>query len=319
MVIKQIAEIYELLDDPCASGESIRRYFQNIDPEADVTVTTVTGSKGSTDEVRLLIPGTEGKSAKGSCPTIEILGRLGGIGARPDLLGMVSDGDGALTALTVGAKLLSMKVKGDRLKGDVYVATHICPNCPTSPHKPIPFMGSPISMNQCNESEVIKEADAILSIDTTKGNRVINHRGFAISNTVKEGYILPVSSDLLSIMEITTGMDPYVFPLSTQDITPYGNGLSHLNSILQPAWSTDAPVVGVAITTQTAVPGCATNASHVEDIAEAAAFALQTAIDFTKGSCQFYDKAEFADLVKRYGTMKQLQGYGALPPADAED
>lgn len=319
MLIKQILEIYELLDDPRACGQSICRYFYDIDPSCSVTVTTLTGAKGSTDEVKLLIPGTQGKSAGGTSPTIEILGRLGGIGARPDRLGMVSDGDGALTALAVGAKLLSMKVKGDRLKGDVYVATHICPDSPTSPHEPVPFMGSPISMTQCNESEVIPEADAILSIDTTKGNRVINHRGFAISNTVKEGYILPVSNDLLSIMEITTGMDPYVFPLSTQDITPYGNGLSHLNSILQPAWSTDAPVVGVAITTQTAVPGCATNASHAEDIAEAASFALQTAIDYTAGSCQFYDKAEFDALVKRYGSMKQLQGYGSLPPADPED
>ncbi len=66
-----------------------------------------------------------------------------------------------------------------------------------------------------------------------------------------------VSEDLLGIAEIATGKLPQVFAISTLDITPYGNGLYHLNSIMQPCTCTDAPVVGVAITTQTAVPGCA--------------------------------------------------------------
>lgn len=72
---------------------------------------------------------------------------------------------------------------------------------------------------------------------------MINTRGFAISPTVKEGYILKTSEDLLEQMQITTGRLPYVFPLATQDITPYGNNVHHLNSILQPATATNAPVV----------------------------------------------------------------------------
>ena len=51
-------------------------------------------------------------------------------------------------------------------------------------------MGSPINMTTNNEKEVLPEMDAILSIDTTKGNRVINLNGFALSPTIKEGYIL---------------------------------------------------------------------------------------------------------------------------------
>lgn len=39
-------------------------------------------------------------------------------------------------------------------------------------------MGSPVDMATVNREEVDGELDAILSIDTTKGNRVINHRGF---------------------------------------------------------------------------------------------------------------------------------------------
>ena len=57
-------------------------------------------------------------------------------------------------------------------------------------------------------------------------------------------------------MQITTGKKPYTFAVTVQDITPYGNGLYHLNSILQPSTATSAPVVGVAITTETVVQMC---------------------------------------------------------------
>jgi hypothetical protein len=69
---------------------------------------------------------------------------------------------------------------------------------------------------------------------------------------------LKVSYDLLGIMEITTGRMPAVLPIMMQDINPYENGLSHLNSILQPSVVTLFPVVGVAITTESTVSGCAT-------------------------------------------------------------
>ena len=74
-------------------------------------------------------------------------------------------------------------------------------------------------------------------------------------------------------MEMTSGRLPVTFPITTQDITPYGNGVFHLNSILQPSIATPAPVVGVAICAESVVPGCGTGASHEVDIAEAARFA----------------------------------------------
>ena len=152
--------------------------------------------------------------------------------------------------------------------------------------------------------------DAVLSIDTTKGNRVINHKGFAISPTVKQGYILRVSEDLLRIMEMTTGLPAATFPVTVPDITPYGNGLHHLNSILQPAVATSAPVVGVAITTVSVVPGCGTGASHEVDIAAAARFTVEVAKEFTQGSCRFHDDQEYARLLALYGSMAHLQGAG---------
>lgn len=122
-----------------------------------------------------------------------MIGRLGGIGARPGRTGLVSDADGAIAALSAALKLAEMSTKGDILEGDVIVTTHICPNAPTQPHEPVDFMGSPVDMDAMNEYEVEKGIEAFLSIDATKGNNVINHKGFAISPTVKEGYILRIS------------------------------------------------------------------------------------------------------------------------------
>jgi hypothetical protein len=203
-----------------------------------------------------------------------------------------------------------MKERGDVLPGDVIIATHICPDAPTIPHDPVPFMGSPVEMKSLNDHEVDPQMDAILSIDTTKGNRIINQKGFAISPTAKEGYILKVSEDLLRIMEITTGRRPSVFAITTQDITPYGNVLFHLNSIMQPSVATRAPVVGLAITTESVVSGCATGASHVTDIEEAVRFSIEVAKHFTAGQCRFYDEDEFKKIIKLYGPMNHFQTLG---------
>lgn len=310
MLLKQIMEAYEVLDSSTVNGRTVEAYLKSIKPDADVEVYELQGPKGTTDMVKVRIPGSKGKTKGGDAPTLGILGRLGGIGARSEMIGFVSDGDGALAAVACAAKLLDMQNKGDVLEGDVFISTHICPDAPTQPHDPVPFMGSPVEMAQVNQEEVSPELDAILSCDTTKGNRVMNHRGFALSQTVKEGYILRASDDLLDLMQITTGKMPYVFPLATQDITPYGNDVHHLNSILQPATATDAPVVGVAITAETMVPGCATGASHFQDVEEAARFMIEVAKNFGRKKCRFYDEKEYALIQKLYGSMKHLQTLG---------
>ncbi len=309
MILKQVIEMFDLLDRPDVSGEVVAAFLRGRGAE-DVAVEKVESEKGSTDFIKVLIKGKKGKSSGGNIPTLGIIGRLGGLGARPEMLGFVSDGDGALTVLAVALKLVDMQRNGDFLDGDVIVTTHICPNAPTRVHKPVPFMDSPVDMGTMNRLEVLPEMDAILSIDTTKGNEVINTRGFAISPTVKEGYILKCSDSLLDIMMRTTGKLPHVFPVSQQDITPYGNGIYHINSILQPSTSTSAPVVGVAITTEVPVAGCATGATHPNDVEMAGRFAIEVAKDFHKGICEFFDSKEFDRLVKMYGDNKRFQTMG---------
>lgn len=309
MSLQQTLLVYETMDSAYVNGNQIKELFAAY-PEVEVSVQTVQGEKGSTDFVKIVIPGTKGKLSGGSAPTFGIIGRLGGIGARPSRIGIVSDADGAVAAVASALKLADMKRKGDHLRGDVIVTTHICPDAPTRPHEPVDFMDSPVDILTMNQYEVVPEMEAILSIDTTKGNRVINHKGITISPTVKEGYILRISDDLLRIMEMTTGQYPVTFPITMQDITPYGNDLYHINSILQPAVATSAPVVGLAITAQSTVPGCGTGASHEVDIAAAVKFAVETAKEVTNGSCSFYSKDEFAKIQQLYGSMKVLQTMG---------
>ncbi len=308
-MLTQVLQTLDLLDDPAASGQRVVDALRahDDDPVLDITTRTVEGERGSTDFVSVTIPGTEGRRAGGTAPTLGVIGRLGGIGARPERIGFVSDGDGAAAALALAAKLVQMHARGDMLPGDVIVCTHVCPDAPTRPHEPVPFMDSPVDMDIMNRHEVSDEMDAIVSIDTTKGNRLINHRGITLSNTVKQGYILPVSPDLVATYETVCGTAAQIFPLSTQDVTPYSNGLYHINSILQPATAADVPVVGLALTTETAVAGSATGASHETDIALAARFALEVAKGFGSGSLRFLDEDEFARLVDIYGSARHLQ------------
>jgi hypothetical protein len=171
-------------------------------------------------------------------------------------------------------------------------------------------MSSPVDRAELGRLEVDPAMGAVLSIDTSRGNRVVNHKGIAITPTVREGFILPVSHDLLDLVEAVTATHAVVMPLSTQDITPYANDLYHVNSILQPSVYTNAPVVGVALTAAVAVPGCATGANQLDDIEKAVRFAIETAKAFGAGACSFHDEAEFQRLVALYGSMRHLQTPG---------
>ncbi len=309
MALKQVIELYEVLDAARVRGDDVRALLARRG-NALITVETVRGTKGQTDFVKVVISGSRGRLAGGDAPTLGIVGRLGGLGARPERIGFVSDGDGALAALAAALKLLDMQRKGDVLLGDVIVATHICPDAPTRPHDPVPFMDSPVEIRQMNEHEVDPAMEAVISVDTTKGNRIINHRGIALSPTVKEGYILRVSEDLLELLETVTGRPAVTFPITIPDITPYGNGLFHLNSIMQPAVATKAPTVGLAVTAEVPVAGCATGATHLVDVEQAVRFCVEVAKEFGAGRCSFYDAKEFALLQRLYGEMTHLQTPG---------
>jgi len=305
MAFKHVIEAMDVLDGP-VGGRDVAALLR--ERGLSVEEVPVEGPRGRTTFLLVNIPGTEGRTVGGDSPTLGIIGMLGGLGARPEKTGLVSDADGAICALAACFKLSAMEARGDRLRGDVMIATHICPDAPTIPHDPVPFMDCPVGVPTMNEIQVDPRMDAVLSLDATKGNRLLNRRGIAITPTVKDGWILPVSNDLLTILEAVTGDLPVVMPLSTLDITPYGNGLPHLNSIMQPATATVAPVVGVAVTSRSVVPGCATGANQAIDLELAVRFCIEVAKAIGEGHCKFYDQEVFDRAVNLYGTMRVLRG-----------
>jgi hypothetical protein len=301
-----VQRAHDLLSRPDADGESVRTALEGTGVATEVE--TVSTDEGSTDFVTTTVPGD-----RADAPTLGVVGRLGGVGARPEEVGTVSDADGAVVALAAALALADLYDRGDRLAGDVRVATHVCPDAPVTPHEPVPFMSSPVDMATMNAHEVDEGMDAVLSVDATKGNRVHCERGFAVTPTVKEGWILRPSEGLLDVQERVTGEPPSTLTLTMQDITPYGNDVHHVNSILQPATATDAPVVGVATTSVNPVPGSATGANYLPELAGAAGFVVEAAKEFTRGRLSFYDDEEFDRLRSLYGSMDALQTLGEEP------
>lgn len=310
MALKQVLEIHDLLEQPHANGDGLLALLKNRQQVSDVSVTPVSGDQSDTEFVKISIPGQTGKIAGGDSPTLGIIGRAGGVGARPQISGLVSDADGVIAALATALCIADRVMQGDTLSGDVIVATHICPHAPVTPHDPVPFMKSPVAPEIYNRYTVDDTMNAILSIDTSRGNRIVNHKGFAVTPTVKEGYILRVSEDLLDLMEYTTGKPAVVVPLTLQDITPYGNGIYHFNSIVQPSTGTTAPVVGVALTAETVIPGCATGTFQASDVEAVVRFCAEVAKGFGNGKCKFHDENEFEKLVSKYGSMHHFQTQG---------
>ena len=300
MTMKQVLETAQLLDRADASGALVARVLEGRGL-VDVTVARAASPKGGTDYIKVVVPGS------GTGRTLGIIGRLGGIGARPARLGLVSDADGAIVAIATALKLADMRSVGDELAGPVIITTNICPDAPTRPYSPVPRMSSPLDTATKNRHEVDARMEAIVSVDATKGNDIFNIPGIAITPTVKEGWVLRVSPAVAALLSHVTGSLPAVLPITTQDITAQENGVYHINSIVQPAIATTAPVIGLALTTATAVPGSATGANRLTDLEAAARFCIELAKEFTAGALELFDAAEWSRLVTLYGRLDRFQ------------
>lgn len=299
-MLSELLRIKDLLESPKVGGEAVARYLSDLG--ATVTVVPLGSDDGRLDFVRAVIPGSEGRSSGGSAPTIGLIGRLGGISARGDV-GFVSDADGALIALTVAAKLARLRQFEQLLRGDVVIATNITRAGAMAGQ----FMTSPVDMLEVSRLEVLPEMAAIISIDATKANRVVNRTGLAITPTVKEGWVLRVSESLLTLVERVTGEAATVLPITTQDITRMDNGVYHINSIMQPSLFTSAPVVGLATTSRVLIPGSATGVTNAPLLDSAARLCFEIVKHFTAGKLDLFDANEFQILTRLYGSLRMLQ------------
>jgi hypothetical protein len=308
MLMREVMDIWDLIDRPDSNGGLILEYFQKQFPNEYLpTVTTESTELGSTDVVEWVIPGSDGALSGGKAPTLAIVGRLGGVGARPSAIGTVSDADGAVVAIAAALKLSRSAMLGDRCKGDVRIVTHICPDAPTRDFPVKGQMSCPVPIETLLKYEA-READALMSVDTTRGHNIINHTGFAITSTLVNGYLMRVSDDLLHIMSDVTNDLPVVLPITMQDITPRGNGSFQINSIMQPGQLFDGPVVGVATVARSRVLGLATNASTPNTLEETTRFCVEVARRYGDGKVQFYDPEQYNLLVGLYGKLDFLVG-----------
>ena len=140
MLNSQVLDIYDTLDYPAGSAERIIKLFRSRGYDMDLGITEVSG-KADTVFLKFFFPGTEGKHSGKTAPTLGVVGQLGGLGAMPSKIGIVSDGDGAIAALALALKLTDMRVRGVQLPGDIIVTTHICMSAPLWEKKPVPYMG----------------------------------------------------------------------------------------------------------------------------------------------------------------------------------
>ncbi len=303
--LDNILKVINVLDKPVIRREDLERLIKS--PRASIEFEEIKGDKGST----LFIKAVYNFGESGRC--INIIGRLGGVGARPHIKGLVSDADGAIVALALANKLASIDLNGDSLPGTYVITTHVTNKAPIKPYKPVPMMESPVDLFELLKKEVHPGAEAVISIDATKANKVINHTGFAITHVVKDGWILKVSDEVLDIYSRVTGEPPVLVPLSMQDITPFTTKVYHINSIVQPWLYTNAPVLGVAITARTVIPGCSTGATNAIALEQASRFVFEVSREFVSGNIELYSDSDLKELLRVHGSLRNIMSRGAPP------
>jgi len=144
MLMRQVMDVMSLCEGPRIREKEIRNFFLGKGASPDeIETTAITGKGGSTLFIKLRLRGSPAVGGIEPAPPLGIIGRLGGIGARPHAVGLVSDADGAICALSAASELAEARKRGDGGTGDVIIATHLCPDAPVTPHDPVPFMGAP--------------------------------------------------------------------------------------------------------------------------------------------------------------------------------
>lgn len=304
MSLSQTLTLCNLIDNRSIKGQDVVDLFSQY-PGIIASTHRVVSSKEIVDFIRVVIPGKNGKLCHGEAATLSIIGRYDHCQSQQYNEPVSAVAGGGVISLTCALKLAEMQSKGQFLAGDVIVTTHLYPDGFPFPHGSVDIIHSMMDIETMNAHEVDQTADAFLSIDSQKDQQILKYNRYAISPTVKQGYILSVSEDLLRIMTQSHGLAAATFPITTQDIAPYGNGIHHFNRILQPAIATDAPVVGIMLAS--AEPSTSTHTNNELDTSAVVKFIIQVANEFGQGTCSFFDYYEFTLLKSLYGNMSHLQ------------
>lgn len=303
-MLKEVLETIDVLDHPKAGAKE----FNELLPPGvcETKIEPFSGPLGSTEFVTYTFKGREGRSSGGKARTMGIIGSLGAMRLPGEYKGLNSDADGGLVALACVLRLARMWSREQALKGDVIVTTHICQSGHPEPHDPVPFVMPPMPVDDEYRRLTHPDMEAILAPETAKGNRIFNQSGFAITPPVKQGYILRPHVSLIHTMEMVTAQPARVFPINTQDVTPFGNDIHHVCGMMLPGQFTDAPVVGVPITAQNQVLAAATGVYQATILEAAGRFCVEVATAYGIGDCHLFYQADFDAMTARYGSMAHL-------------
>jgi hypothetical protein len=306
-MLKEVLDTIDLLDD---INHGVTDFLDSLTPgDWQATTSEYSGEKGRTEFVKILFPGTHGRSSGGEARTTGIIGSNGGIRLPSERPGLVSDADGCIVGLACAQRLARMMSRGQRPMGDIMVSTHICQRAHPEPHDPYPFVMSPLPSSEKHPRLVDECMEAILTPETCKGNKLVSPAaGFAVTQPVKEGYILRPHDSILHLYEMTTGKSPVVFPLTMQDITPYESGVHHVCGMALPSVFTNAPVIGVPLAMEVPIMPAATGTQQPVVLETAGRFCIEVASGFGRGDCEFYHDSDYQGFLKAYAGVQGWQG-----------
>lgn len=304
-LLREVLDVIDLLDDPRNGVDALLELLGDGDWET--AREPFENDKGSTEFLKILFPGTRGKSRGGDAPTLGLIGSNGGLRIPGERNGLVSDADGCIVGLSAALRIARKSRRQQPLVGDVLVSTHICQKAHPIPHDPYPFVMSPLPSSEKHPKMVDPRMDAILVPETCKGNKLVSPDAFAITPPVREGYILRPHQSMLHLMEMVTGKNPVIFPLTMQDITPFESGVHHVCGMGIPSVFSKAPVIGVPISMNQPVLPSWTNVQQPVALEAAARFCVEVAVSYGLGDCQFYYDSDWEGFVSAYGNIRGWQ------------
>ncbi|MBB5254534.1 DUF1177 domain-containing protein [Sulfurisphaera ohwakuensis] len=291
MILKTLIDVIDILESKNPL-EMIRKRLENKVEYEEITV-------GEVPYIKVLYKG-------GGKDKIEILGRLGAIQMVGTSKGLVSDADGAIITLTTLFELLDLMDKGVAFNIDILFVTNLATKAKLIPHKPFDFMVPLMGLDDALKIEVDPTASFILSIDSTKGNRLAKYNDFALTHVVKDGYILKLHDNVIDIYNRVTEHEIYMVPLTTGDLTPLDYNVYHISTLISPWLYTSSPVVGLATVSKQVIPGYETGVQNLTMFEHASRFCVELIKYLEKGG-KVYDENELMELESKLGKSNLIK------------
>ncbi|BAB67660.1 DUF1177 domain-containing protein [Sulfurisphaera tokodaii] len=291
MILKTLIDVIDILESKNPL-EIIRKRLENKVKYEEITV-------GEVPYIKVLYKG-------GGKDKIEILGRLGAIQMINTNKGLVSDADGAIITLTTLFELLDLMDKGIVFDIDIVFVTNLATKAKLIPHKPFDFMVPLMGLDDALKIEVDPTASFILSIDSTKGNRLAKYDDFALTHVIKDGYILKLHDNVIDIYNRVTEHEIYMVPLTTGDLTPLDYNVYHISTLISPWLYTSSPVIGLATVSKQVIPGYDTGVQNLTMFEHASRFCVELIKYLEKGG-KVYDENELMELESKLGKSNLIK------------